>query len=354
MTNNPDMAKSVAIMVYYKDPTQVCVNRCVLSVRVRVLEGKGNFGIGFKLVNPQNQYAAVFTIGKKTNELKLIRFNNRVSVLSKVVLSDALLGWATIRIILQDESITISVNKAAVIKNFKDSNINKTQGTYMFGTNRLIAAFSEIKSTSLMSEAFLELQKAKNAPPPAADMKIASVDVAMGGSSVDGGVEADLEREKEKNRQTNSGTTKEETIEFKCLKTHSRQNRADWCKVEQPKEVIFFQDISMNKCVYQFCEICCTIQSKDTYPCVQECRDTTTTEDPLDLFDVCQNQEDGENNFVKQKACSNCCESRKHVFISKQDVQLCQSKCWLKFRKLDGINELHSNSLMVNSYDIDI
>jgi len=102
----------------------------------------------------------------------------------------------------------------------------------MFGTNRLIAAFSEIKSTSLMSEAFLELQKAKNAPPPAADMKIASVDVAMGGSSVDGGVEADLEREKEKNRQANSGTTKEETIEFKCLKTHSRQNRADWCKVE--------------------------------------------------------------------------------------------------------------------------
>jgi len=128
----------------------------VFNVRAKVIEGKGNLGVGFKFTTPFNHWIVVLSIGKKS-ELKLLRMNPRVFVLSKVVL-DPLLAWISIRIVTIDDSVSVWINKKAVLKDHRDSLLKDARGTYMFGTNGLIAAFSDIKVTSLMPDGFKTLK----------------------------------------------------------------------------------------------------------------------------------------------------------------------------------------------------
>jgi len=84
-----------------------------------VLEGKGNVGVGFKFTNPFNHWVAVISIGKKT-ELKLIRMNPNVYMLTKVVLSE-LVGWIAIKIIIIDNQVSLWINRKAILNGFRDS-----------------------------------------------------------------------------------------------------------------------------------------------------------------------------------------------------------------------------------------
>jgi len=74
----------------------------------------------------------------------------------------------------------------------------------MFGTNSLIAGFSDIKATSLMSEGFLALKAGKKEPPVGVSMKIAAPETT---TPDDGGDKTS------KSRKSSSSSAKEEEID---------------------------------------------------------------------------------------------------------------------------------------------
>jgi len=232
--------------------------------------------------------------------------------------------WNEVVITLDNNFITVKFNSKIVFDKFQDADLLAAMGFLGVGANFKPVKFAGIKLSRIAPPLM-----AKTAPAKAKGFGSVTAGSMAGPAAeapedMDGDAESEeLGPEEEDLEEEGMTDKKEEIIDTQCLENNNVPTRKTWCEIEQG-----YQGSNSAKCVKNFCNMCCTLLSKDLGKCVAHCEENTKPSDmePV-IAEKCHSQESGENFKIKLETCISCCADNTTKYITPQSSQACLTKC---------------------------
>lgn len=146
-------------------------------------------------------------------------------------------------------SVSVNLNGKSVIKDYRVSKLNKYNGTFGFGFNKLDVKFSDIRMASILPPNPVKKEKKKGKGAGAGGAGEGS----DGAGDAGGGYGDDEGEEMDDISKDDEAQSKEEVEDYVCLKTTQTAARSSFCE-----DHFGGKNKNASACVTSFCDICCT------------------------------------------------------------------------------------------------